>query len=195
MKSLIPAIGIAARGLTAIMVTLPIAAAAGLVLLHASGYRLLGVQTGSMMPAIRPGDALVIRVVSSGKLYVGDIISYRNPRDPAMTISHRLLAIDRRTGWLTTAGDTLRAPDPAFPPDLVIGRAAAIAPRLGLVLDTLRRPLGLGLAVYLPAILIVMSEANRLARAYARPFYSARLEACDLKPSGLIPTPSSTART
>lgn len=195
MKSLIPALGIAARGLAAIMVALPIASAVGLVLLHICGYRLLSVQTGSMLPAIRPGDALVVRVVSPGQLQIGDIISYRNPRQSAMTISHRLLAIDRRTGWLTTAGDTLQAPDPAFPPYLVIGRAAAIAPSLGLVLDTLRRPLGLGLAVYLPAVLIVVSEANRLARAYARPFYSARLEVCDSKPSGLTPTLSSTART
>jgi hypothetical protein len=59
----------------------------------------------------------------------------------------------------------LRAPDRAFSPYLLVGRATTIAPRLGLVFDTLRRPLALALAVHLPAILIVVTESNRLAHA------------------------------
>jgi hypothetical protein len=58
---------------------------------------------------------------------------------------------------------------------LLVGRATAIAPGLGVVLDTLRRPIGLALAIYLPAALIVAAEVRRLGSTYARPFYSAKL--------------------
>jgi signal peptidase I len=140
------------------------------------GYRLLSVQTASMLPAIRPGDAVLVRRTKANQLQPGQVISYTSPRNHAVVISHRLVAIDQRTGWLTTQGDALHTLDPSFPPDLVVGQVTALAPGLGRLLSGLRRPLGLALAVYLPAALIIGTEAVRLGRTYARPFYSARLE-------------------
>lgn len=135
----------------------------------------VSVQTASMVPAFRPGDALVVAPVLPRDLRLGEIVSYRNPRNPNVTITHRLVAINKRTGWLTTAGDAYRSPDPSFPPGLLAGRATAIAPGLGVVLNTLRRPIGLALVIYSPAAFIVAVEVRRLSSAYARPFYSARL--------------------
>ena len=164
------------RALTATATTVAIAGIAGLTFIRLQGCQLLSVQTASMLPAVRPADVLVVAPVLPSRLHAGDIISYRNPRDPNVIISHRLTSIDRDTGWLTTEGDALHSPDPAFPPRLLIGRAAALVPRLGLLLDTLRQPLGLALAVYLPAALVISAEVHRLAQAYARPFYSVRLK-------------------
>jgi signal peptidase I len=169
------ALSLAARCLLAVALGLLVAGGAGVAALHVRGARLLSVQTASMVPAFRPGDALVVAPVSARYLRLGEIVSYRNPRNPNVTITHRLVAINKRTGWLTTAGDAYRSPDPSFPPGLLVGRAAAVAPGLGVVLDTLRRPIGLALAIYLPAGLIVAAEVRRLGRTYARPFYSAKL--------------------
>ena len=195
MPAIVPVLGSIARKLLAIAIILPIAGAAGLAVIHAQGHQLLSVQTASMVPTFRPGDALIVAPVSVRYLRPGDVISYHSPRDPAVIVSHRLVSIDRQAGLLTTSGDALQTQDPAFPPDQVAGRVMAVAPRLGLVLDTLRRPLALVLAVYLPAGLVVAAEVHRLARVYADPLYSAKLETCDLKPSSPTPMPSSTART
>lgn len=145
-----------------------------LLSLHARGEQLLAVQTASMRPTFQPGDALIVRPVKATDLRVGEIISYQS-RSPGVIITHRLVAINRQTGLLTTAGDSLRSPDLAFPPDQVIGRATALAPKLGLVLDFLRHPLGLALAIYVPGALIIGFEVTQLTQTYTRPVYSARL--------------------
>jgi signal peptidase len=163
------------RSILAALIVLPLIVAFSLAVIHAQGHKLLSVQTASMLPSIRPGDALIIAPAQPNQLHIGDIVSYHDQHQPRMIISHRLVSVDPKTGWLTTAGDALHSPDPTFPPNQIVGHATAIAPKLGFVLDSLRRPVGLILTIYLPAMLIIISEANHLMRFYARPFYSARL--------------------
>ncbi len=163
------------RCLLAITVTLVIASAVGLMVLRTHSARLLSVQTASMAPTFRPGDALIVMPVKVKDLHLGEVISYQTVQDSRVIISHRLVGIDNRTGWLTTAGDALRTTDKSIPPSQLVGRAVAVILKFGLVLDFLRHPIGLALSVYLPAILIVVTEARRLTRTYARPFYSVRL--------------------
>jgi signal peptidase len=153
------------------MLTLPIAGAVGLIILHARGERLLSVQTASMVPTFRPGDAIIVQPVSPSSLRAGDIVSYRSPRDPGVVISHRLIEVNQPAGRLVTAGDALHTPDQPFLPLLVVGRATAVAPGLGTVLDAPPRPLGLVIMVYLPAALVIGAEALRLSRHYRRPAY------------------------
>lgn len=158
------------------LLTLLVVAIVGLTALQLRGYRLLSVQTASMRPTLRPGDAIVVAPIRPHTIRPGEIISYRSPRDPQLIISHRLIRIDERTGWLTTAGDATQGHDPPFPPTLVAGQVTAVAPHLGSLLDAIRRPLGLFVAVDLPAATILIAEARRLACVYARPRYSVRLD-------------------
>ena len=171
----VPDFGKVVSGFLATILLLPIAGAVGLATIHFQGHKLLSVQTASMLPAIQPGDALIVSPIQPGQLRLGDVISYHDSRDPNVIISHRLISIDPKTSWLTTAGDALHTPDPSFPPNLLIGQATAIAPRLGLILGALHHPIGLILTIYIPATLIVTAEVNHLAHTYARPSYSARL--------------------
>ena len=153
------------------MLILIVMIAASLVGLRLHGEKFLTVQTASMQPVFKPGDAVLVREVSSGSLRVGDIISYTSPRDARLVITHRLLRIDSRTGWLTTGGDALHSTDPTFPPRLLLGRVTAIAPGLGTVLDSLRTPLGMIVLVYIPAILTIIAEIRRLAQKLTKPQY------------------------
>ncbi len=157
------------------MLTLLIATAVGAVALRLWGGQLLSVQTASMVPTIAPKDAVLIRRITDTDLRTGDIISYRDPISPRVVITHRLIAVNRDSGQLTTAGDALRTSDPSFPSGQVIGKAVALAPKLGFVIDALRRPEGLIFAIYLPAVIVLVAESIQLARAYARPIYSVRL--------------------
>lgn len=160
------------RYLLALPLSLLIAIGAGLAVLRIGQLHLLSVQTGSMSPAILPGDAVLVK--PPGQLKLGDVVSYHSPRNPRVTVTHRLVAIGP-SGWLTTRGDNRSLKDPSFPPRLVEGRAVARLPKLGYVLDAIHNPAGLLLAVYLPALSLLASETRRLAAAYARPLYSARL--------------------
>lgn len=138
---------------------------------HYKGDQLLSVQTGSMVPAFYPGDALVTRTVALSELRAGDIVAYRNPRNPKVIVSHRLIGINYQTGRLITHGDALQLQDVPFPAHLVVGKVAKTVPKLGLVLDFMHRPVGLIAVVYTPAAFILVGEARRLARQYRRPYY------------------------
>jgi signal peptidase I len=153
------------------MLSLLVTAAAGLVLLHSRGDRLLGVRSGSMEPAFRAGDALVVAPVKPADLKPGDIIAYQSPANPRVTISHRLLAIDRPHGQLITAGDALAAADPAFDQRLLAGKAVALLPGFGYVVDGLRHPLGLALFIWLPALCLIINEIRHLKASFAKRYY------------------------
>src|SRR5579884_3563261 len=145
---------------------------AGAAALRLSDSRLLTVQTASMVPTFRPGDALVITPLSQSDLKAGQIVSYHSPRNPNLTITHRLVAAGPKPGWLTTAGDAYQTADPSFPKSLLIGRVRWLLPGLGGFLDSLHKPAALALGVYLPALTLVMAELHRLYCSYTRPIYS-----------------------
>jgi signal peptidase I len=138
---------------------------------HYRGDQLLSVQTGSMTPAFYPGDAVATRKASLSELNVGDIVAYRNPNDRQVTVSHRLIGVNYRTGKLITAGDALDLQDVPFPANLVVGKVYKIVPNAGYILDWLHEPIGLIALVYIPAAFILVSEAKRLSKQYARPYY------------------------
>ena len=105
------------------------------------------------------------------ELIVGDIIAYRNPRHTQVIVSHRLIGINYRTGKLITHGDALDLQDVPFPSNLVVGKVYSVIPNAGLALDWLHKPMGLISVVYVPAALVLASEARRLAKQYSKPYY------------------------
>ncbi len=127
------------------------------------GAKLLSVQTASMSPIFRPGDAVWVEKVPPDSLSRGDIISYRNPNDPGIIVSHRLISIDSREGILITKGDNVSLNDLPVYPGLFVGKVTRVIPKAGYVLDWLHRPLGILLAVYTPGLLLLLSEFKRLA--------------------------------
>lgn len=164
-------IRLSARVASIAMLTLLIAGTVGLTILHARGVRVLSVQSASMVPVFHLGDAVVVQPVTLSNLRPGDIVSYRSVAGHNVTISHRLVGIDRRTGLMVTQGDALQGTDPPISPQQLIGRDTAVAPRFGLVLDAIRHPLGLAVVVYLPATLIIFFETRLWVRHYRRPLY------------------------
>jgi signal peptidase I len=163
------------RGLQCGLLAIPLASlitlTTGLMVLHVRGEKLLSVQTASMVPTFRPGDALIVAPVSAKALHVGEVISYASPLDPRVVISHRLVRIETKPDRLTTAGDSLRVDDPTFSSAALAGKVVAIVPRLGTILNILRRPLVLALAVCIPAGIFLYAEYLRLLHFFMRPMY------------------------
>jgi signal peptidase len=160
-----------ARSLLTVTAVTLLTAAAGWSYLRLHGEYLLSVQSASMAPLFRPGDALLVKAATFNDLKAGEVISYQSPSDSRLIISHRLLKIDRHNGLLTMAGDALGSPDPPFDRRLLMGKATAILPGFGSLLNALRHPVGLILAVYIPVLVILVGEVNRLRRLFNRVVY------------------------
>jgi signal peptidase len=143
----------------------------GLTLLgKVAGMQLLSVQSGSMAPLIRKGDAVLVEPVSAGQLAVGDIVSYRSIQSPGVVITHRVIDLYPQRGMVSTKGDSNAVADPPVAYYQIAGRVHQRILAAGFILDGLRTIWGITALVYVPAAVVVLVELQRLQR-YFRPTY------------------------
>ena len=83
-------------------------------------FPMAAITSGSMWPALKQGDLILVAAVKPEELNVGDVVVYENVR--GFTI-HRITAIDREAGEVTTKGDANNVPDQPVPVKDVFGRA------------------------------------------------------------------------
>ena len=84
------------------------AALAGAVVVASRTLRRVEVAGGSMAPAFRTGDRLVVRSRPFGPPSwpaVGDVVAVADPRVPSRTLVKRVAAVDRAAGTLEVRGD------------------------------------------------------------------------------------------
>lgn len=137
-----------------------------------SGGRLYRVQTGSMQPGIRPGDAVLTRPLTFEQLRVGDVVVFRDSAAASLRTTHRVTAVDYARATFTTQGDNNPTADLPHNARLLEARATYVAPHLGSYLDWVVTLPGLMLGVYLPLCALAAYELRRLARPHIT--YSAR---------------------
>jgi signal peptidase len=143
----------------------------------AFGSRLLSyeayvVRTGSMAPTIPAGSVVLVEPVSPLALKEGDILSYRRPVAPPITVTHRIVFLrlndDERNPapMIRTQGDANGVPDP-WQIELygVAWRAVLWLPWLGYLYDIARQPFAQLLLVGVPGGLMGGWAAITVARA------------------------------
>lgn len=157
----------------AICLVLIVVVAAGVGMWYMHGGRILSVQTGSMAPAFKPGDGVLLQKLPAKDLRVGDIVSFRATQDPRVVISHRLIGL-YPDGRLKTKGDALAQTDPALTSQQVLGRVVAVAPGYGRFIHLIRQPMGLLISVYLPALAVMAAELGRFSKSW-HPIYRNRV--------------------
>lgn len=110
----------------------------------ALGYRGAVVLTGSMRPAIAPGDLVVAKRVHPASLHVGDIVMFTDPQAAGRTLTHRVRAIDGRTDGsfaVTTRGDANTADEHwTSRPDASVGLVETVVPKAGYLTHWLADP-------------------------------------------------------
>ena len=127
----------------AFSIVLAAVVAAVVVVPRATGGASLAVLTGSMTPALAPGDLAVVRGIAPGdvcsQVGIGQVITYLpNPLDPSL-ITHRVVAKtvgtypDGSACRLVTQGDANTAPDKPISPAQVRGVLLYSVPKLGWV--------------------------------------------------------------
>ena len=71
------------------------------------GYRAVFMTTGSMRPAIAPGDLVIVRPVDPASIRVRDVITFQAPIGSHELVTHRVVAVGASTQGITfrTKGD------------------------------------------------------------------------------------------
>lgn len=150
-------------GVTILLLLVVLVAIFGLLLPSIFSASLAIVYSSSMEPAMPRGSLAAMSPVDPASLSVGDIIAYNHPRNPKVTVSHRIIeVIDGESLGFRTKGDANEAPDPSVvPAENVAGRVTWHMPHIGFALDEIgsfvRTAWGLGLLVGLPAVIILGS--------------------------------------
>jgi signal peptidase I len=136
------------------------------------GQQVVSVESNSMQPTFNKGDALLVESKPVHALRTGQVISFTDPRTHAVSISHRLVAIDAAADRFTTQGDATNQPDPVLSGQDITGQAVAVLPAFGTVLQQARSPLGLALSVYVPCAFLAYREILRALQAWPQKPYT-----------------------
>ncbi|MBK5093118.1 MAG: signal peptidase I [Actinobacteria bacterium] len=129
------------------------------------------IQSDSMAPQFKTGDAVVLKEVK-----VGQVIIFRDPEDTGQFVIHRVLAIEEAgpTRLFTTKGDHNPVPDPikTYSGDIVGGVAVKL-PSFGVLLSFLASPGGYLSCAAIPAalsLLLIFMQAlvEKTSRARTR---------------------------
>lgn len=143
--------------ITTVLIVLVVLLAVALAGVRIFGVMPYAVLSPSMTPSYPVGAIVYVHSVKAADIAVGDVITFT--RD-SVTITHRVAAIDSKTGEITTKGDANKDPDAApVKPGDVVGKVAFSIPMLGYAAEYLLKPPGLyaalaGIAVLLFLILL-----------------------------------------
>ena len=118
------------------------------------------VLTGSMRPAINPGDVVVVAPVPDKGLTPGYVIRFRDPAEPDRYLVHRVLRLNP-DGTIVTKGDANQSEDSTpVALDEVSGMARLRVPYVGLPAIWLREHRYVTLAGAFAALVVALTGAS-----------------------------------
>jgi len=131
-----------------------------------AGYQMYIVLSGSMSPEFDTGSLVFVREKEPEQLVVGDIITFRSINDPDSLTTHRIVEVQRDDGLrFITRGDANNVNDPnPVPADNVVGLVTGDVPYVGYLLNFVQTPQGLVLLIFVPGVLIILFELNKIVR-------------------------------
>jgi signal peptidase I len=128
--------------------------------------------SGSMEPAIAPGDVVIDEQIEPWEAQVGDIVTFRDPQDASKLLTHRVVST-KDTGsriWFVTQGDANNTQEHwRVPATGDIGRVIYTVPWVGHLAVFARTKLGWGLLIGIPLLLILIEELVRIWRPRRQP--------------------------
>ena len=138
-----------------------VAVAIGLayIAIPAFGNKALIVRSGSMSPAIKTGDLIVIKAQTTYRN--GDIIAFKDSTKPPVTITHRIIGQQTKDGQIfyKTRGDANNTEDFNFvPKSNIIGKADFGIKGIGKIFAFTKTKAGFFAFVIGPALLVILFE-------------------------------------
>lgn len=132
-------------------------------------YKLLTVQSGSMEPNIHLGSVVITKPTENYKK--NDIITFSEPTNPKVLVSHRIVGIDKVNGSTSyvTKGDANQNPDSEKRlKQNVVGKVIFSVPLVGYFVNFAKSKNGLLMLIIVPSILIIVSEIINIANESKR---------------------------
>ncbi len=129
------------------------------------GYRTYTVLSGSMRPAIAPGDVVVTDTVSPLHVHPRNVVAFTAPGGTRL-VTHRVQSVHERDGGveIVTKGDANATAERwSVPDDRAVQRVVMRIPKLGYAGAWVRTPLGVLLLV-VPVLWLVASRLLRMRR-------------------------------
>ena len=130
------------------------------------------VLTGSMQPALDPGDVVLSARRAPLDVRRGDVVTFHDPSRHGELVTHRVESMRRNGGMVSfvTKGDANDVSERwSVPVDGTIGRAALRVPAVGHVLQRAGSREGRLALIAIPAALLVVLELVGLAGLRRRP--------------------------
>lgn len=136
------------------------AAAGGVITGLLMGVKLYTVVSGSMEPNIKTGAAAMTVPVKTVK--IGDIIAFTLPADPKKTILHRVVTLKEKGVYQTKGDNNDSADNWDVNIDRIKGKVLLSIPYLGYLGSFVKTPIGFGIVVELPALIIIFGQLKIL---------------------------------
>lgn len=130
-------------------------------------YSIFKVVSGSMEPSIKTGSVVIIKKADQEKFNVNDVISFTDNQNPGAVVTHRVVNIKEADSNLVyiTKGDANNVSDlNEVKQENVLGKVVLSIPLFGYILVFIKTPLGFGLTIILPALLIIILEIVKIKR-------------------------------
>lgn len=125
------------------------------------------VLTGSMRPAIDPGDVVIVQSVPAGAVAIGDVITFRTSGSD-VPVTHRVVDVTEDANGgpaFATKGDANEDPDArVVPAGQVVGRVVFTIPYIGYVVEFVNSPTGFVALVLVPIGLLVLDTVWGIVR-------------------------------
>jgi signal peptidase len=128
--------------------------------------------SGSMEPAISPGDVVIDEGIAPWEAQVGDIVTFRDPQDLSKLLTHRVVSTTDKGSRIqfVTQGDANNTQEHwRVLATGEIGRVVYTVPWVGHIAVFARLKTGWLLLVGVPLLLILIEELVRIWRPRSRP--------------------------
>ena len=131
-----------------------------------AGYQIYIVLSDDMSPEIRAGSLAFVSEIEPQELAVGDIITFQSPDDPSALATQRLVEVkkDNDLGFVTRGDAGNTADISPVPSDNVVGKVTGSVPYAGYPLDFVQTSQGLILLIFIPGVLIIAFEVNKIIK-------------------------------
>lgn len=126
-------------------------------------YKIFLVQSGSMSPALKTGDVVVIKPVSSYQ--VNDIITFNSHQN--FTVTHRITQINDKL--FTTKGDANPVTDQnEIDESQILGKVFFTLPKIGYFIMFVKSLPGLITLIIIPSTLIIYQEFLEIKKNFKK---------------------------
>ena len=125
----------------------------------------LTVLSGSMEPTIHTGSVVFVKPISEYK--VGEIVTFGKNDKNNIPTTHRIVESRVQDGHIfyKTKGDANDSEDSReIAQDDIVGRVYFSIPYLGYAINFVKKPIGLMIAIVVPAVIIIYDQIQRIIK-------------------------------